>query len=388
MSKRILLTGGRAPVTLELARLFSRQGHTVFVAESMRFPITRFSRAVERHFLVPSARFETDQYVRSIEEIISTHNINLFIPTCEEVLYASKVVAPTSCVVWQDSFARLHELHNKWLFVQLVAGLNLAVPHTEYIESREQLESILATQCNPVILKPVYSRFATSTVLAKPKVSVSTAVVPTKRYPWVLQEYIDGEHFCTYSLAQNGDLLAHATYQPQERWGMGASTVFENVQDITIEEWVEKFVKKINFTGQIAFDFIRSKDGILYPIECNPRTTSGAHLFQGSRDLVDRFCGQGTGVAVPDKPFIRSIKLALYVRLGFLLWNYRSGEWKKTWHFICHSRDVLFDSKDPLPALGQFFSLAEFMLRSIRQGISPTDATSNDVSYNGGEEKL
>jgi predicted ATP-grasp superfamily ATP-dependent carboligase len=127
----------------------------------------------------------------------------------------------------------------------------------------------------------------------------------------VLQEYIDGDHYCTYGLVRNGELLAHSAYKPQQRWGMGSSTVFENFEDKEIEIWVRNFVAGINFTGQIAFDFIRSKEGILYPIECNPRVTSGVHLFKDSKELVELFCGKALYLTLPSMPFIRSIKLVM-----------------------------------------------------------------------------
>ena len=41
--KRILLTGARAPVTLDLVRHFHRAGHEVYVADSIYLPLARLS---------------------------------------------------------------------------------------------------------------------------------------------------------------------------------------------------------------------------------------------------------------------------------------------------------------------------------------------------------
>lgn len=52
--RNILITGGRAPVALELARLFKAAGHRVYAAESAKYHLCRVSSAVEASFRVPS----------------------------------------------------------------------------------------------------------------------------------------------------------------------------------------------------------------------------------------------------------------------------------------------------------------------------------------------
>jgi hypothetical protein len=56
----ILLTGGRAPVTLDLARAFHRAGHSVFMAESLRGhlsqPSNAYSRFASRTLILPALR--------------------------------------------------------------------------------------------------------------------------------------------------------------------------------------------------------------------------------------------------------------------------------------------------------------------------------------------
>lgn len=390
MQKRILLTSGRAPATLELARLFSRSGHLVFVAESIRFPLTRYSNCVTRHFYVPQARFEPDWYTKVLEDIIRREQIDIFIPTCEEILYASRVKVGDNCHVWVEDFKKLDLLHNKWTFIECARELGLAVPQTTLIKSRISALDALSISKVPLVLKPVYSRFASQTVIWKPGDLLNAGVEPTEDSPWVAQKYIEGSHLCTYSVAHKGTILAHAAYSPQERWGMGSSTLFEAAEESESEEWVRKFVAATNFTGQIAFDLIRSVDGVLYPIECNPRITSGVHLFSINDGLVECFLGMATKKIVrPQSGTIRSIKLALFVRCIRLLFAIRPKfEWLKTLNFIIKSRDVLWDRNDPFPAIGQFLSLGEFLLQSMRLGISPNDIATHDIGYNGKDESL
>jgi len=59
----ILLTGGRAPAALELARVFHRAGHTVFMAESLRGHLSQPSNAIKANFVVPAPRQNGDAFI-------------------------------------------------------------------------------------------------------------------------------------------------------------------------------------------------------------------------------------------------------------------------------------------------------------------------------------
>ncbi len=68
--KRILLAGGRAPATLELARLFYVAGHTVTVAKSMPWRLCRGSKAVAQVFRVPPPNRQPEQFVDALLNIV------------------------------------------------------------------------------------------------------------------------------------------------------------------------------------------------------------------------------------------------------------------------------------------------------------------------------
>ena len=50
----ILLTGARAPITLEMARSFAKQGHKVIVCDSSRLTIARWSNTVTKYYTIPA----------------------------------------------------------------------------------------------------------------------------------------------------------------------------------------------------------------------------------------------------------------------------------------------------------------------------------------------
>ena len=391
MSKRILLTGGRAPAALELGRLFAKQGHIVYLAESVRFPVTRFSNSITRYFRVPEARFKPREYGRALAETIAREHIDVFIPTCEEIFYVAKASKnlPSQCVVWADTFDKLDMLHNKWTFIEYTKKIGLKTPSTYRASSRNDLHAYLTNSSSAkLIVKPAYSRFATQTLIWSRGSKLPDTILPTEVQPWIAQQFIDGRHLCTYSLAYKGKLLAHSIYESQQQWGIGSSTVFEYLDHPIAQKWVERFISETNFTGQIGFDFIETLDDTLYPIECNPRSTSGIHFFNKTPELAAQFLGaQNRNTVTPRGGDVRSVKFALVVRLIRLVIGRQPVlEWKKTWHFLRQSSDVLYESGDFLPVLGQIISLVEFLRQSVWLGVSPTEVATRDCGYNGIDE--
>jgi glutathione synthase/RimK-type ligase-like ATP-grasp enzyme len=388
MATRILLTGGRAPATLDLARLLRKGGHEVYLAESLRFPITRFSKSIRHYIQVPQARFFPREYGNALTKIVREEHIDVFIPTCEETYYVAKVKDKLDCFVWADSHETFDLLHNKWTFINYAQKIGLAVPSTTLATSRERLMQILNSE-GKVVLKPAYSRFASETIIWNRGDVVPETARPTTNQPWVVQQFIDGEHWCTYSLAKNGKLLAYSAYPSQERWGIGSSTVFEHVENTSARDWVEKFVSELHFTGQISFDFIKADDGTLYPIECNPRLTSGIHLFRDTPEFSKAFVAETHALIVPRSKEIFSIKLALVIRLLSLVFAFASTkEISRTLNLLFRSRDVLYARGDAWPVLGQLLCLIELFLQSARFRVQPTAITTYDSGYNGIDESI
>jgi hypothetical protein len=120
-------------------------------------------------------------------------------------------------------------------------------------------------------------------------------------------------------------------------------------------------VKKLNFTGNISFDFIE-KDKQYYIIECNPRITSGIHIicindftklfFNGCDTLLK----QKAQLLIP--MLITKLKILFY-------------------------KDVVFDSHDLKPFFKQISCLRMFDSIAKKNKISLTKATVFDIEWNG-----
>lgn len=155
-SRTVVLTGARAPATLDLARRFAEADWRVIVADSEP-NLTAGSRSVARAYRVPSARFRPVEFARAIAGIARRHQADLIVPTCEETYWLSAVltaddVAEPPGQTSDDHSAKsdlallrarlfasesdlLARLHHKGRFVALLDELGLPHPRTEVVSS-------------------------------------------------------------------------------------------------------------------------------------------------------------------------------------------------------------------------------------------------------------
>ncbi|MEV1248065.1 ATP-grasp domain-containing protein [Nonomuraea sp. NPDC050022] len=368
MSVTVLITGGRAPVALDLARKFARSGARVVVAESSRAQLCARSSAVAVSYRVPPPNRAPEAFADALADIVKLEGVRLVVPTCEEIFWVARGRKRLPCEVLAEPLGTLRALHSKWEFVQLAKGFGLPAPETALVTSQADLAGIR----RPFILKPVFSRFGTKVRVVRGNIALRAG-----EGPWVAQELLDGKQVCTYSVAVKGRLVAHAAYAV-EFTASGACVSFEPVEHAEVDAWVTEFVARVGFSGQIAFDFMAG-DRVL-PMECNPRATSGVHL------LGDELAGVLLG-DVPDRPLRPApgtramIGLAM---LGFGLAGVRSWPELRRWASVVSAADdVIAVDGDRGPFLAQFGVLWENWIRSLWTRRSLIECSTYDIEWDG-----
>ncbi|MDO3410044.1 hypothetical protein QWJ34_09755 [Saccharibacillus sp. CPCC 101409] len=437
---RVLITGGRAPCALDLSRAFAARGAEVYAAESLEHHLCAGSRAVKRSFRVPPPAQDPDGYAAALREIVRSEEIGLLLPTCEEIFYISahRGGFGPDCRVLAPPLETLRELHSKWAFIRLCARLGFAVPETVRLEFPDRGETgsgigeeriageiPRSRSGDPAyILKPEFSRFS-SRLSLHGTLEEARAEAARAGGAWVAQRFAAGEMLCTYGVAHRGRLLAHAAYRAPQT-ASGASVCFEPAADEQAREWAVRFAERTNFSGQLAFDFIRTDEGALLPIECNPRATSGVHLLLAAQTQAKRGAeGTAAGpeaagedpvraeaglrpapsegatdpdrrpdlldaLARPDK--VRETIFAAPARTPMLLLPMlgsglaqtgsprRFAKWLRDFR---GSRDVLLRRGDAAVMPEALRMLLELRRRSRKLGISSSEASVHDIRWNG-----
>lgn len=356
----ILLTGARAPVTLELCRAFAQQGHQVYLADMNLLPIARWSRFVEQYLRIPAPVQEFTAFKQALKDLLERYQIEHLIPTCEEAFYVSKIKDELPCKVWTNDFELMVELHHKQRFLGLAKNF-FQIPATLSCTQFKDWKNAEA-----YVFKPVFSRFASQVIIGQPE---SKCQAPRQKpQDWIAQERLIGQEICVYSIWRQGQIGGFAAYRPMQRAGKGASVYFESFFRQDIFEAVKKFGEHYQIEGQLSFDLMLCRDKV-YVLECNPRSTSGAHLL--GEDLAACFLSDQQVV-------LRSAKTKA-IKLAWLL-NRPKSIFSKDFSKL---EDVIWEPQDPWPFFLQGLSVLELLYLAIRHWQNVLAVSTRDIEFNG-----
>ncbi|WP_104400399.1 carboxylate--amine ligase [Vibrio penaeicida] len=371
---RFLVTGARAPVAFEWAQALLKQGHQVYLSDCTRFPLARYTKGVSGYIKTPAPKTDFDGYRAAILEAIDRFDIQVVIPTCEEVFYLARFIDERPNVNgFMPPSDLLYTLHNKKDVFGLLEHLpSVKIPSTRLITNKKQID----IDSNS-ILKPIHSRFGTE-VIREVNTDAVSSIEVSKQYPWVQQQKLSGASLCLYAIFEHGKLIVHQCYFPKYCLNHSAATYFEPTEDARVSQFIEAFGIKHNYHGQVSFDFMEHK-GDIYVIECNPRATSGLHLIG---DLLlwnkDEFTSKRSSS-------LNSLKVSAKHLGGVMLIcdGWKSLFKKKSWRDFLSTPSTIPVSQIPIAVCGFPLGAIELIYNAKKQKLSLSAATTFDIEWNG-----
>jgi len=277
---KVLVTCARSPAAIHLGRLLHESGHCVILADTKKFHLGRWRSWPNKCLRHPSPRFESQQFSQWLQQVVKTEAIDCVIPVYEETFHHALNHGLLDCDHFCSDIDTLDRLHNKFEFIQFAESLGINVPETILVENISQIESKLTPE---YILKPVYSRFGEN-VIIKPNLN-KLQIDVSETNPWILQERLNGKQYCLQGICKDGKVLSCVAYSSDFTVSK-SSVFFEKTGKGDLGGIIEKIASNCNYTGFLSFDVILGEDGIVRPIECNPRATSALHLYS-TDDRID-----------------------------------------------------------------------------------------------------
>ena len=374
--KTILLTSGRIPASLELARALYQQGHRIIVAESLKTHLCLHSKAVAQCHYVRAPGADELGFREDILRLVRIEKVDLILPMCEEAIYLSRLLPmlPDSCELFCKDYALMRQVHSKWEFIELAKALRLPVPKTTLVRTRKLSPRF---QKKGYVVKPVFSRSGQGVYIQDP----GTPMPPDVNYedrPWILQERLLGNQYCTFSIAHHGKVISTVIYKTRVRLGF-IGACFQKVEHRKVTQWIEKFVKGTNWHGFVSFDFIEGQDQRVYAIECNPRITSGIHVMEPEKLAQSVMEPASVSPEGAFKPSRAMVAMAMITSFPAMLT--RPQNWPAFISEMVRCRDVIFSLRDPIPAIHQFRCYLEYMQVSFRKNIALKDVISHEIEY-------
>ena len=303
--RTVLITGGKMTKALQLARSFHSAGHRVVLVESKKYRFTghRFSRAVDAFHCVPEPT--APGYAEALRDIAVVERVDVFVPVSSPAgsvhdARAGELISDFCDVVHVDS-ATVRMLDDKTEFSTTAASLGLRVPDFRRVTDAQQVVDFDFPPGRTYILKrlaynPVgrMDLVPLSAQTPERNATVARSLRISADDPWILQEFVEGQEYCTHGTVRDGRLQVY---------GCCESSAFQinyaNVDKPEIRSWVETFVEALGITGQASFDFIEAADGHPYAIECNPRTHSAITMFYDHPEVAAAYLDEGHPVITP-----------------------------------------------------------------------------------------
>lgn len=372
--RRVLITGARLPVALEIARALKAAGAKVWAGDSVRLTPAGASCAVEGALLFPSPVLDFAGFRAAVSAFVKERGITLLVPCSEEIFFLAKTedaLAPARLFAPPLSFLR--GLHSKVEALKLAEGCGALIPRTIRVASEAELREA-CREIPGAILKPEFSRGAYELR------SDGKGVEPSAQRPWLVQEKLRGRELSVCCVVGEGKVLTHAVYEPLYRagGGAGASLYFRPVESPPALSFLEAFARKYaGVSAQLSFDVMERADGSLALIECNPRPTSGAQLFPAG------FGGAYFGGSVKPAPATRPRAAKLAVLLLNFFPSLSKGRLGTLLRDLLRARDSCFSWRDPLPAQALQFSALEILWRARRWPVPARHAYTWDLEWNG-----
>ncbi len=303
---------------LTLARLFYEAGHNVIGAdfEPSGVPVSgRFSVSLKKFYKLtkPNPTTGAAPYVQELLSLINREHVDLWVScsgvasAVEDGLAKEIVEKKTSCKAIQFDVSTTSTLHEKSSFIEKTVSLGLPAPETHTVTSRHAVHKVLHNaHVKQYIMKTVGMDDAARgdmTLLPRPTVSETyqhmSSIKINKDSPWVLQQYIKGEEYCTHALIIRGEVKAFVACPSSELLMHYQALPAQSALSRAMLEFTTEFARRCGsgFTGHLSFDFLveerESKKGVelmLYPIECNPRAHTAVALFNGlSSEMADAY---------------------------------------------------------------------------------------------------
>jgi predicted ATP-grasp superfamily ATP-dependent carboligase len=373
VSQTVLLTLGRLPKALDIARSFARIAWTVVVAEPHRRHLTGASRSVARSLRVAAPARHPRRYLDDLLAVVEAERPSLIVPVSEETLHVAglKPLLPADVRLLTMGQDLVLALHDKGEFARRARAVGLSVPET--FDGDDPEAQVLAANAD-IVLKPVHSCSGRGVRLIR-----RGEPLPALD-GFVVQRFVSGEEFSTCTLARKGRVQATSVYRGTLMSG-SVAVGFERVDHSAIENWVSRFVEAVDWSGFIAFDVIVDGQGRPWAIECNPRATSGLHFFDEG-DLAP-------AILDPSHPLRFRPERRLQQFWSCLTETQKAvGDWPRFQAYVAHltrTPDVTFRSNDPWPLIGMPYTAWPILSAARAQRLPFGQVATLDLSWVNGE---
>ena len=366
----VLLTLGRLPKGLDIARSFHADGWRVIIAEPFGWHLCGLSRSVARSIVVPPPCDAQAAYLDALLDIVRREGVALVVPVSEETMHVASLSEhlPPGVGLFTSAPDAVLGLHDKLTFAQRLKTAGLAAPETALLGS-ERGAALAARRAT--VVKDRWGASGSNVTFHRPG-----ETLPMRRHALV-QERLEGEEVSTFSIVHAGTVTITVVYRSVIRDGTVA-TVFERIDRPDVEAYADDVARMSGHTGFLSLDLMITTAGPV-AFECNPRANSGIH-FLHTPDIAR---------AVLDPDFRPRLAKQRRMQQAYptltLLWG-AIGDWpryRRIGKALLSARDVSWSLCDPLPFAFMTPATWPLLRQAIFEGRTLGEAAIRDIGWFG-----
>jgi len=376
-----LVTNARSASSLAVIRSLGRKGIEVTGASDSGNDFPLSSKYCRKKILLRSDPNNFETRMDELLNIVKNNKYDVFLPLMSENLLLELAKRKSDFEQYTrlalPSFEQLSILNNKAKVSSLLKELGLPLPKTYFVESGSPLDLIENIDGYPLIIKPFRGEGAKGVKLIyEPKELENAYNEITKNYgPTLIQQFIPGiKHTAVFLLNRDSEVRRFFVHRAIREFPVsGGPTCFlESVKYEPIYEYGLKLLKRANFTGLAAMEFIiDSKDGKPKIIDVNPRFYGPLQCaISAGVDLpFDVYNMTINGDIEPDFSYMEGVtcrhllfedtKHLISILRGTKSPKYTLGKLATLLNYLNFFRDdsyFVLSASDPLPALKKIFS--------------------------------
>ncbi len=375
MDRTALLTVGRFPKALTLARGLHRHGVRVLVADPLKRQLCSVSRSVSKNYQVAAPNADIRAWERDILEIIDREQVTDLVPVSEEVCHVANLAPklPAHVRYVGPSTPWIAQWHDKLAFVSHAIDRGVTAPSVFTTADPEARALVRQTEC---VLKPRRGCSGTDISFIPPGSSL-----PPPSNELLVQRKVEGTHLYTISWVEDGQVMTTASYRGSTHSGTVAVGFQSAPTPFSVKQWIEQFVADTGTTGFLSFDFILDRGGIPWGIECNPRASSGIHFIDEAWLGAAVMGKASTPASITPAGKRAQWSYSTLTEAYKHLWRLRAPQLLRCLRDLLVSRDVVWSWRDPLPFLLMTPLCWEFIWKSIRERMPIGDASQCDIAW-------
>jgi predicted ATP-grasp superfamily ATP-dependent carboligase len=364
------VTYGRHSKTLSVVRSLGVSGRKVLVSDSMRAPLSAYSKYCSRFIMTPSPKERPDEFMTVLRETVKEHSIDLVIPMDDwecDLLSVGAMRATVGCEVSLPDEKAYEVARDKFMTAEFARKAGLRVPRTALLTGDDEVQRAAEDIGFPLVVKPVRSSGSRGFAIAENSEALNRVPRLISQYgPMAIQEFIpSGGSVGVACLLKSGYARAVFTHRrilefPESG---GPSIIRESIRHEEAERDGMRLLEALRWHGVAMAEFrIDARDSKPVLMEINPRFWGSLPLAIASGvDFPRLLCDMYEHGDVPKAPaYATNVRCVNVLPLGVTSVMARHGISRARMIARHALADRCFDVEslsDPWPALGAVISM-------------------------------